>query len=193
MPKVVVNTDRYILSVPNQTPNQPPVARVLTRGEVVEVSAEEYERGKAAEVRNHYTVGTVTVPRMEPALLPAEAATDHATAAATAVAESRTEALLRELAAVSATIAPERLAELAGNVSPGAEAGVPTLAAEPDKSESPGGGDDHPAPVPAPGSGTPVVTVADPSPAPAPPAPPPAPGATKATGAAKKSPRTPER
>lgn len=178
MPKVVVNTDRYILSVPNQTPNQPPVARVLTRGEVVDVSAEEYERGKAATVRNHYTVGTVTVPRDEPALLPAEAATNHATAAATAVAESRTEALLRELAAVSATIPPERLAELAGNVMPERDAGVPTLAPDEETSEE----------TPAP-NGEPVVTVA------APPAPPPAPapGATKATGAAKKTARSPER
>ena len=171
MPKVVVNTDRYIMSVPNQTQGQPPVARVLTRGEVVEVSTEEFERGKAATVRNHYTVGTVTVPRDEPALLPAEAATDHATAAATAVAESRTEALLRELAAVSATIPPERLAELAGNVSPAAVEGVPTLAADTDTE-------------PAPATGEPVVTVAPPPPA--------APDAPKAPGAKKPS-RSPER
>lgn len=188
MPKAVVNTDRYIMSVPNQTQGQPPVARVLTRGEVVEVSDEEFERGKAATVRNHYTVGTVTVPRDEPALLPADQATDHATAAATAVSESRTEALLRELAAVSATIPPERLAELAANVMPERDPGVPTLASDDDDE-------------PPPGTGEPVVTVADPgvpAPAvpPAPPAPPsspPAPGATKATGAAKKSARSPER
>lgn len=131
MPKVVVNTDRYIQSVPNQVPNQPPVARVLTRGEVLQVSDEEYERGKGAEVTNHYSVGTVSVPRREPSLLLADGAPSYSEAATKAVAEARTEALLRELAVASSSIPPERLAELAAGVMPATEEGVPTLAGEP--------------------------------------------------------------
>lgn len=131
MPKVVVNTDRYIQSVPNQVPNQPPVARVLTRGDVLEVSDEEYERGKGAEVTNHYSVGTVSVPRREPSLLLADGAPSYSEAATKAVAEARTEALLRELAVASSSIPPERLAELAAGVMPATGEGVPTLAGEP--------------------------------------------------------------
>lgn len=165
MPKVVVNTDRYIQSVPNQVPNQPPVARVLTRGEVLEVSDEEYERGKGAEVTNHYSVGTVSVPRREPSLLLADGAPSYSESATKAVAEARTEALLRELAVASSSIPPERLAELTASAMPAAGEGVPTLAGEPTDEPS-----------------TPAEPTAAATPAPVAPGAPPAP--------AKKTPRS---
>lgn len=105
MPKMVVNTDAYMLAVPNPTPNQPALARSLRRGEVVDVSDEEAKRGTEAKVTNHYTVAGVNVAREESALIPASEAEGYAANARRAVAESRREALQRELAEVEGQLA----------------------------------------------------------------------------------------
>ncbi len=73
MPELKVNADGYEVLVPNQVQGQPPVTRLLRRGEVYDFSDEEAKRGQQTTVYNFYDgpAGPATIRREEPALVPA--------------------------------------------------------------------------------------------------------------------------
>lgn len=99
MPKMVVNTDAYQWLTPNPAQGQPPVVRTAHRGEVIDVSDEEAERGRSLKVDVDYPVGAGFVRTQESALV--EQGYDQSGAAANAAKEARAAQLRAELASLT--------------------------------------------------------------------------------------------
>lgn len=119
MPKYRVNADAYTVLEDNPVPNQPPLARALSRGEVYDFTAEEAERGRNLFVVRHYAspAGPATVARREPALV--EATDADSEAERRAEVDARLAELRDEVARLEADHPPAPIERGAGFVSAG--------------------------------------------------------------------------
>lgn len=121
MPKLKINTDAYVYTVPNPVSGQAPVPRTARRGEIVDFSTAEAERGQSLVVTNHYPDpggSPATVSRKEPALVDPDAKTAEKTLKERADADARIAELEAEVAKLRAERPPVASTETPGEALP---------------------------------------------------------------------------
>lgn len=103
-----VNADGFVYTVPSPVKDQAPVPRSAYRGEIIELDEDQARRGRELKINRDYQFGTLTVRRVEPALVDVDYDTD--VAAADAARAARVDQLKAELAALDAVPATPAVA-----------------------------------------------------------------------------------